>query len=380
MNRRFLLAIMVGIAAILVAMNMGPKKQSPEPVVVTPPPKPAKPEVIFRATVNINEKTEITSDLFKRFDTFDTDEAFIKLGGKGITSEANLVGKESVTKIKVSEAFTIDNVAEIKPFIPKRLSEAVPEGKRAVTIAVSVTQSVGGFVREGDFVDIIGLFNDASVSMPIRTILSGVQVLSIGSELPTSPSDSVVVTPNPKDPNAPAQTSIKATPVQQITFAATPEEAEIITLVSQSKNKVSFYLLLRSKQEMEEKIARHLKLSKSMAGRTHEISLEGQTKEILIGGQMLNKAEALEIFYGKGKPADAKGKASRQEAAFLDPSDPDFDPDAIDDGYRGPRGPQTRAAGSQQLQQPQQQPGVVQPVEKTVEMYKGIQKIVINVK
>ncbi len=378
MNRRFLLAIVVGIAAIFVAMNMGPKKQPPAPVVVAPPPKPAKPEVIFRATANINEKTEITPELFKRFDTFDTDEAFIKLGGKGITSEANLVGKEAVKKIKVSEAFTIENVAVIKPFIPRRLSEAVPEGKRAVTIAVSVTQSVGGFVREGDFVDIIGLFSDAGVTMPIRTILSGVQVLSIGSELPTSPSDSVVVTPNPKDPNAPPQTSIKATPVQQITFAATPEEAEIITLVSQSRNKVSFYLLLRSKQEMEEKISKRLKLSKLMAGRTQEINLEGQTKEILIGGEMLNKSEALEIFYGKGKQADAKDRTARPGAASLDPRDPNFNPDEIDDGYRGPRGPQTQAARPGQAQQ--QQSGVVQPVEKTIEMYKGIQKTVINVK
>ncbi len=375
MNRRFLMAVVVGIVAIFVAMNMGPKKPVEKPKIVEEV-KPAKPEVIFRATANIKEKTEITPELFKRFDTFDTDEAFIKLGGKGITSEANLIGKEAVKKIKVSEAFTIDNIAPIKPFVPKRLSEAVPAGKRAVTIAVNVTQSVGGFVRESDFVDIVGLFNDAGVSMPIRTILSGVQVLSIGSELPTSPTDGVVVTPNPKDPNAPPQTSIKATPVQQITFAATPEEAEIITLVSQSRNKVSFYLLLRSKQEMEEKLAKLKKKGDTLPGQTQEIAIAGQTKEVVIGGEMLSKKEALEIFYGKAKPAeDARDKSGRK--ASLDPRDPNFNPDAMeDDGYRGPRGPQSAA----QALSPLTPAGVVQPVEKSVEMYKGIQKSVINVK
>ncbi len=377
MNRRFLLAIIVGVAAIFVAMNMGPKKQQPQQTPVVEAPKPARPEVIFRATANINEKTEITQELFKRFDTFDTDEAFIKLGGKGITSEANLIGKEAAKKIKVSEAFTIENVREIKPFVPRRLSEALPEGKRAVTIAVNVTQSVGGFIREGDFVDILGLFSEAGVSEPVRTILSGVQVLSIGSELPTSPSDNVVVTPNPKDPNAPPQTSIKATPVQQITFAATPEEAEIITLVSQSRNKVSFYLLLRSKLEMEAKLNRQKKIDRHAAGQTQEIALTDATKEVVIGGSMLTKKEALEIFYGKGKETDAKERGKRGTAS-RDPRDPDFNPDEeFGDGYRGPRGPQPAVNTAHA----QKQPGAVtQPVEKTVEMYKGINKTVINVK
>lgn len=377
MNRRFLMAVVVGILAIFVAMNMGPKKPAPrppEPPVVV---KPAKPEVIFRANVNIKEKTEITPDLYKRFDTFDTDEAFIKLGGKGITSEANLVNKEAVKLIKASEALTVDNVAPIKPFVPKRLSEAVPEGKRAITIAVSVIQSVGGFVREGDFVDILGIFSDASVSEPIRTILSGVQVLSIGSEMPVTPSDGLVIQQNPKDPNAPPQASIKATPVQQMTFAATPEEAEIITLITQSRNKVSFYLLLRSKQEMEAKIAKQLKIAKLIqSGKTLEVDLADKTKEVVIGGSTLTKKEALEIFYGKGKE-DAKTSAAKTSAAALDPLDPNFNPDALaDDGYRGPRGPQTVSPAAKALSPS----SAVQPVEKTVEMYKGIQKSVINVK
>lgn len=378
MKPKFLLAIVVGIAAIFVAMNMGPKKPAPKPpeVVVV---KPAKPEVIFRANTNIKEKTEITPDLYKRFDTFDTDEAFIKLGGKGITSEASLVNKEAVKLIKASEPLTTDNVAPIKPFVPKRLSEAVPEGMRALTIAVSVIQSVGGFVREGDFVDILGIFSDTGVSEPVRTILTGVQVLSIGSEMPVTPSDGLVIQQNPKDPNAPPSASIKATPVQQMTFATTPEEAEIITLITQSRSKVSFYLLLRSKQEMEAKIARRIKIAKLLeAGRTAEVSLADQTKEIVIGGSALTKSEALEIFYGKAKAAaEAKAAAGARGAAALDPRDPNFNPDAMgeDDGYRGPRGPQTSQAAKAVSAS-----GAVQPVEKTVEMYKGIQKTVINVK
>ena len=374
MNRRFVLAVLVGCLAIFVAMNMGPKKPAPQTEKPAEAPKPAKAVAIFRATANLKEKTEITAEMFKRFDTFDTDEAWIQLGGKGITSEASLIGKETIKKIRISEPFTYDNVLDKKPFVPKRLSEAVPEGKRAVTIAVNVTQSVGGFVREGDFVDIVGIFSDPGVSMPIRTILSGVQVLSIGSELPTSPTDNIAVTPNPKDPNAPPMTSIKATPVQQITFAATPEEAEIITLVSQSRNKISFYLLLRSKSEMEEKMNKAKQKAQILQGQTKEVAIEGQTKEVVIGGEMLTKKEALEIFYGK--PTSAQAQKLKLDAAAMsqmDPSDPNFNPDKM---YES--GPEGQKLQPRTFQKPGANPS--QPVENTIEMFKGTSKTVINVK
>jgi len=372
MNRRFLMAIVVGIVAIVVAMNMAPKA----PVVETvnkPVIKPAQPVIILRATKLVPAKTEISQDMFKRFDTFDTDSAFLEMKGRGITSEANLVGKESTRPIKASEAFTLENVTEKVQFIPKRLSEAIPPGKRAITIQVDAIQSVGGFIREGDYVDIVGIFNDKNYSEPIRTILSGVQVLSIGTELPTGYS-------NPQDPNAPnpnaPQISIKATPVPYITFAATPEEAEIITLVAQSLGKVTFRLLLRSKSEFD-KDGKPINLPNEKGVITDK---EGTREASLI--KTLTRKEALDIF-SSSKKEQAGGRTGM---ANMDPRDPGFNPDADNGDPFSPAAQQRRAAQGNLGQTPGapgtpgRSPATIQPVDKTVEMYKGIQKTVINVK
>ncbi|MEZ7890745.1 MAG: Flp pilus assembly protein CpaB [Candidatus Wallbacteria bacterium] len=362
MNRRFLVAIFVGIMAILVAMNMGPKQPAPpEKVEVVIP--PAKPVSIFRANQAIKPKTEITAEMFKKFDTFDTDEAYIKLAGKGMTSEVSLIGKIAVAPIKISDALTTDNVSEKKPFIPNRLSEAIPVGKRAITIGVGVTQSVGGFIKEGDYVDLVGIFNDPAVSEPIRTILSGVMVLSIGSELPidTNPrGERPAPAPNPNDPNAP-QPTIKATPVQQLTFAATPEEAEIITLITESRNKVSFILLLRSKKEFEE-------------------SEENAKKKSARGDNVLSKKEALDIFMGKNK-AD-KGNVSTpgtMNIGNMQLNNNEFDPEKMGQMMKQQGGMQPQ--GMTPMTPAGKLPGApLAPVDNTVEMYKGINKTIINVK
>jgi len=366
MNRRFLVAVIVGIMAIMVAMNLSPKQPQEQVDQSKPKPVVVSKVTIYRATKDLKVKTEITPDMFKAFETYDTDEAWIKLGGTGITSEASLVGKVATIKIKASEAFTSQNVTDKVLFIPKRLSEAIPAGKVAITIPVDAIQSVGGFVREGDYVDIVGIFSDKTVAEPIRTILAGVQVLSIGSELPTGAPG----VPDPKNAAAgEPQTSIKATPVQQITFAATAGDAEIISLVSRSPQKMTFSLVLRSKADFDPNAI------KEPAEGKKDASANGGSKEVMMG-KALTKKEALEIF--AGKPAVT---AQNPRRPVFDPSDPNFNPDVLmeQQNQGGPRGPQTlqQVPGAQQ-----QKPAVTvsQPVETSIEMYKGIQKSVITVK
>ncbi|HNY10933.1 MAG TPA: Flp pilus assembly protein CpaB [Candidatus Wallbacteria bacterium] len=362
MNRRFLVAVIVGIMAILVAMNMMPKQPQDTGEQLKPKAPVVAKVIIFRATQDIKLKTEITPEMFKAFDTYDTDEAWIKLGGTGITSEAALVGKVSTTKIKASDAFTNQNVTDKILFVPKRLSEAIPPGKVAITIPVDAIQSVGGFVREGDYVDIVGIFSDKTVAEPIRTILAGVQVLSIGSELPTG----VPGAPDPKNTAAGAepQTSIKATPVQQITFAATAGDAEIISLVSRSPQKMTFSLVLRSKADFD------MSALKELAEGTKETSVNGGSKEVTMG-KALTKKEALEIF--AGKPAAIKSPTSGRPA--FDPSDPNFNPDLLMEQQN--QGMQrNRLQPTQSMEMQQQSPAVkVAERDYSVERCRGKDKL-----
>lgn len=359
MNRRFLMAVVVGITAIFVAMNMMPKK----PVVEVPKPVPvklAKPVIVYRAKKHMPPKTVIEKEMVDIYSTFDTDPVYINLGGAGITSENNLIGREVSMPMQPQQGFTSLNVRDKQPFIPKRLSEAIPPGKRAITIAVNVIQSVGGFVREGDYVDIVGIFSDKSIAQPIRTILSGVQVISIGSELPTgyiNPADA-----NAPNPNAP-QSTIKATPVQQITFAATQEESEIITLVTNSGNKMTFSLLLRSKTEMDERAR--------AKGPVKEMVVDGKTQEISILKPM-TKQEALDIFSGKvAKTEPASG--------VTDINSPDFNPDAMFDPTKAqsPRS-KGRGKGDAKAAAPQEAASPMQAIPLEIEIYKGTNKSTVK--
>ncbi len=94
------------------------------------------------------------------------------------------------------------------------LARAIPAGKRAVSIAVSKASSVGGFIQQGDYVDVIATFRPRNGETITKIVLQDIQVLAIGN---TYEFEGLVATHTP---------AIAASKAELITLALTPEDLE----------------------------------------------------------------------------------------------------------------------------------------------------------
>lgn len=95
------------------------------------------------------------------------------------------------------------------------LAFSIPAGKRAVTIRVNEVIGVGGFVKPGDRVDILGTFkSDVSSVDMTTTVLRNIEVLAVAQEM------------DEKDRN-------KARVAASVTLAVTPAEAEKLVLAEE---------------------------------------------------------------------------------------------------------------------------------------------------
>lgn len=120
------------------------------------------------------------------------------------------------------------------------LSVLIPEGMRAVALRVNDEVAVGNFLRADDLVDIqLVLSNSAlgpaeeggnSERRESRVVLQALKILSVGEALTEEAGD-------------------KAIRMQNITVAATPEQALVLAVAKQSG---AFYLALRNPTDSKE--------------------------------------------------------------------------------------------------------------------------------
>lgn len=104
------------------------------------------------------------------------------------------------------------------------LARAIPPGKRAVSIAVSKVTSVGGFIQQGDIVDVIATFRPRNSEPVTKIVLQNIQILAIGN---TYEFDGSVASATP---------AISAAKVELITLAVTPSELERLLYLDSSTN------------------------------------------------------------------------------------------------------------------------------------------------
>lgn len=93
------------------------------------------------------------------------------------------------------------------------LARAIPVGKRAVSIAVSKSSSVGGFIQQGDYVDVIATFRSKGETIS-KIVLQDIQVLAMGN---TYEIEGAIATMAP---------AIAASKAELITLALAPEDLE----------------------------------------------------------------------------------------------------------------------------------------------------------
>jgi len=219
-----------GVIAALLAYNMV-KKQAEEvksriienqknlsTVVV------AKQDIPAGATIAENMVEEITVNT-------------AMLQPRAATSIDRVVNKVTLAPISKDEQILLNKLALTGQELS--LSAKVPPGKRAITIPVDNIASVGGMIRPGDHVDIVGIVPIPMVGpdgkqvnqMTYLPLFQNVLVLAVGQDFANTLA---------------SQKQVTSSPI--ITFALSPQEANLIAFV-QEQGKIR--LILRSPQDAQ---------------------------------------------------------------------------------------------------------------------------------
>lgn len=106
------------------------------------------------------------------------------------------------------------------------LATATPTGKRAITISVDSISSLGGMIRAGDYVDVIGVLplpmtveGKQVLQQSVIPLFQNVFVLAIGTQL--------------AGPLVPSRREPPREPSPLITLALSPQEASLIAFVAE---------------------------------------------------------------------------------------------------------------------------------------------------
>lgn len=240
------IALLVGaliIAAITAVMAKNMFTGASAPQAVAAPVVPAGPEVLV-ATRSLPVGTIIDAESF-RFQPWPEglvqDQYYVR--GRPNAEPSSLIG--TVVRNEISAGQPVTRGAVIRPGERGYLAAALGPGMRAVTVAVSATSGVAGFVFPGDRVDIV-LTQDVAGGgdgTPLRvseTIIRNIRVLAVDQRI------------NARDENG----NQVAQNVSTVTFEATPKIAEKIA-VAQRIGSLSLSLrsLADNTAELERAIA-----------------------------------------------------------------------------------------------------------------------------
>lgn len=145
-----------------------------------------------------------------------------------------VIGRVSLAPISKGEQLLLNKLAISGQ--ETSLSSKIPAGKRAITMPVDNISSVGGMIKPGDHVDVIGnvpvpvMSRDGKQVTQITTmpLFQNVLVLAMGQEFTTAPAG-----------DSAARGTRASFPV--ITLALTPQEANLIAF-AQEQGKIRFIL------------------------------------------------------------------------------------------------------------------------------------------
>jgi Flp pilus assembly protein CpaB len=182
---------------------------------------------VLVATANIPSGTTIDETMVK-FDA--VPEQYVQ--PKAISSQSLAIGKRAVADI-----FPGEQIMQSKLTIAVKdtsMSMRTPAGKRAMTITIPWLQAVGGKVRAGDYVDLVGVFpynaqiDGKKVTEFVSvTLFQNVLILSVEGAAP----------PAERGKPAPAGSNDLV-----ITLALTPRETALLTFAMSQSNQLRLVL------------------------------------------------------------------------------------------------------------------------------------------
>lgn len=190
------------------------------------------------------------------------------------------------------------------------LARAIPPGKRAVSIAVSKATSVGGFIQQGDYVDVIATFRPRNSEPITKIVLQDIQILAVGS---TYEFEGTAATATP---------AISAAKVELVTLALSPSDLEKLMYLDSGTN---FRLILKNPNDKDKKIQTkgaterivlsdigHPDFIQAVKAVESSVSSESKTQPVIIAPvddgkvEIMYGATARREIYKYGGPAAAR--------------------------------------------------------------------------
>jgi len=255
MTRRLAIAIAVvcGLLAALLTYFYLSKLQQRVPVEVA-----AKNIELVTPLRDITAGTIIRSEMLGTMERLEDE---VPAGAVRLASQ--IVGQAGLVDLPAGQPITSAHVQS-----PTQLSYRVPEGMRAVTVAIDPVVGVAGFLEPGDRVDVIATFEVGEVTVT-RTILQNVKLLALGTTATAA---------KPKKPPAEGEEAeVKATEEREqpnATLAVDPEQAQTLIL-SDARGKLR--LALRPKFE-EQYIALEATDTAKVIGEEFEEAIAAQER------------------------------------------------------------------------------------------------------
>lgn len=237
MNRRPIVIAL--IASVVIAALMWKKIQPKAPKTIVAPvvEQPTIPKVsVVVCKKRIPSRTQLDAALIK--ETLEVKDVLASsVPPLAFTSVASITNRYTSVTILPGDIMTPQRVMSGDQ-IPN-LARAVPKGKRAVSIAVSKETSVGGFIQQGDYVDVIATFRPKNGDPITKIVLQDIQVLAAGD---TYEFDDAISTSTP---------SISASKMKLVTLAVTPEELEKLIYLDSG---TQFRLVLKNPEDKDKRV------------------------------------------------------------------------------------------------------------------------------
>lgn len=238
MNKKpLVVAFILSIVVATVIYKNLPQNNPNNQIVLPPPPKiETKPVIVAKKRIPL--KTRLEPQLLNEyFEIKQITASDAERYPDAIKDLASLTNRYTSVPILPGDIMTQQRLLN-EDVIPS-LAYAIPPGKRAISIAVSKVSGVGGFIQQGDYVDVIATFKPKRGDAISKIVLQDILVLAVGNMYQFD--GSLATTPP----------AISANKVDLVTLAVTPEEAEQLMLLESS---VSFRLVLKNPKDKDAKI------------------------------------------------------------------------------------------------------------------------------
>jgi len=210
-KKAILVALIASLIVSVFLWNQIQKKQQPAQISAPVIEQPILKKKVVVCKKRLAARTRLEASMLN--DCFELKELIASsVPDTAFTSIASLTNRYTAVTVLPEDIITPVRLMD-EDTIPN-LARAIPAGKRAVSIAVSKASSVGGFIQQGDYVDVIATFRPRNGETITKLVLQDIQVLAMGN---TYEFEGAIATMTP---------AIAASKAELITLALTPEDLE----------------------------------------------------------------------------------------------------------------------------------------------------------